>query len=813
MKKIFLAILFITSLTTVAQQQRSQKNKGTITGKILDKTSKQPLSYVNILLKTPEGSIQTGGITTEQGTYHINNIPAKKMVVEIQFIGYKTISKSVIFTSEKHQISLGTIFLEEDSTTLDEVEIRAETSTVVQKVDRKVINVGKDLTAAGTTASELLNNIQSVSVDSQTGALSLRGNSNVRVLIDGKPTNSSTAQVLQQIPSSSIKSVELITNPSAKYNPEGMSGIVNIILNKNATIGFNGTVDLGASHSVNTRLNGAVNMNYKTGIVNIFANYGANSGKRHNFGYITRYGTYASTQDFLFDNDNNSQLLKIGADIYLNAKNTLSVYSTQNFSNGLATGSTKISENGVLVTHAPNTSNSATIASTYNANYKLDFETKGHSLEFEVTYSNDTSTEDALNSELLTPASAIEYPIYNYTNAIDNDRSNTLVNIDYTKPIGKDGKLELGIEYRNNDTKNNNLTDQHQYTYTTDGTGDLIISGTEMVGNAHFTYNRSIQSGYFNYAQKFNKLSIQIGARLEDYKVVGVFKRTGVSATPYEDAIFSVYPSAFFTLNASEKNQFQLSYSKRVDRPSIGQVNPIREWSTPLVTSIGNPNLKPQFTNSFEFNYTRSNARGDAITFGTFYRKINDNISRHSNPDPLDPVKQLLSYANYDHTEQYGLELSGNYKVTSWWRVNSSMDFYSKKEQNLSSSITNNIFNARMSHSFTASKKLRFQLFTMYRGPGKGIQFNRKSMWMLNTGASLRVLKGKGTINLRANDIFKGMRFRFTRSIPYDQVGQFNWESQSVHLGFNYRFGGGKNKERSRKRRDSNEKQGSGGFV
>lgn len=315
---------------------------------------------------------------------------------------------------------------------------------------------------------------------------------------------------------------------------------------------------------------------------------------------------------------------------------------------------------------------------------------------------------------------------------------------------------------------------------------------------------------------------MQLGARLEQFKVNGNFNLENKTPAKVTDDIFSIYPSAFFTYNPSEKNQFQLSYSRRVDRPGIGQVNPIRQWSTPLITSIGNENLVPQFTNSLEFNYTRK-IKGGSLSFGTFYRKINDAISRVTYKDPTDPneVRQILSFANFDDTNSYGLEFSANYKVNNWWRLNSSIDFYSQKQfgtANLSDpnaariEVQNETFNARISNNFKATKNLRFQLFAMYRGPREDIQWDVKEMWMINTGASLTVLGGKGTVNLRVNDIFNGMKFGFDSTRPYKQSGQFNWESQTTYIGFNYRFGGGKNRAKARRQRDNNEKQGGGMF-
>ncbi|ARV13738.1 outer membrane beta-barrel family protein [Polaribacter sp. SA4-12] len=814
MKKILLIAMIFASVSSFAQMSKEKlPTPGVITGKVIDKITQEALPYVNIVIRDIAKKIITGGITDENGGFNIKDIPKGNSLIEVQYIGFKIYSKKINITKKNKIVNLGTIALEEDSATLDEIVVRAETSTVVQKVDRKVINVGKDLTSAGTTASELLNNVQSVSVDSQSGAISLRGNDNVRVLVDGKPTNISAAQLLKQIPSTSIKSIELITNPSAKYNPEGMSGIINIILNKNANMGFNGSLDTGVTAGHYVRYNASTNMNYKTGKVNFFGNYGYNGGENFNMGFVDRPGS--NNQDFQFINDNQSHLVKIGADIYLNDKNTLSLYTTKNWFNGDGNGRTLVNTaNNVLISNARNAQLQENKSNTYNLNYKVDFEKEGHNLEFEATYSTTDSPEDAMNTDVIKNVADADYKIYNYTNDIENDRNNTLLNIDYTNPVSKDGKLELGLEYRTNNTANTNLTDQEREIR------DLtnVITGYERVGNSSFDYDRKIYSGYVNYGHKFGKLTMQLGARLEQYEIEGVFNQETAATEKVTDDIFSVYPSAFFTYAASEKNQFQVSYSRRVDRPGIGQLNPIREWSTPLITSIGNPELNPQFTNSFEINYTRQIKNG-SITFGSFYRKINDNISRVTYADPLDPdVKQILSFTNFEDTSSYGLEFSANYKVNNWWRINSSMDFYSQKQFGIVDAnsprieVTNDVFNARISNSFKASKNLKFQLFAMYRGPSEDIQWKVENMWMVNTGASLTVLKGKGTLKLRVNDIFKGMKFAFNSSSPFVQNGKFNWESQTAYLGFNYRFGSGKNKAKRRRQRDDNTKQSGGGF-
>lgn len=793
MKKIVMVCSLLISIIVSAQLPSNNNLKtGSILGKVIDATTNEALPYVSIVIKDASNKTTTGGITDDNGNFTIKQIPEGENIVEIQFIGYKTEIKNISITRLNSRIDLGTIALKEEASKLDEVTVIAETSTMTQKIDRKVINVGKDLTSAGTTASELLNNVQSVSVDSQTGNISLRGNENVRVLVDGKPTNIETAQLLKQIPSTSIKSVELITNPSAKYNPEGMSGIINIVLHKNANMGFNGSVNSGLTRGENIRFNGSLDMNLKTGKVNFFANYGLNDGKSENYGKVTRTDNN-SIQDFFFLDNSSSHLLKMGADVYLNDKNTLSFYTIQNKSEATFNGNTLVTYNNTIDSNSPMLVEGDTNSETYNFNYLLDFEKKGHNLEFEANFSNSDSPEKASYSEILNLGNLY----LNYNDVVENDRNSTLLNIDYTNPISENSKLELGAEVRKNDTKNSRVTTQQD------------------VDNSSFKYDRSIYSGYVNFNHKFDKLSMQLGARFEQYEVDGTFAK-GTQTANYSDEIFSVYPSAFFTYNPSEKNQYQLSYSRRVDRPSIGQVNPIREWSTPQITSVGNPNLKPQFTNSFELNYTRQYEKG-SFTFGTFYRRVNDNITRILNKDPLDENNVEISYSNYESNNRYGVELSSNHKLVNWWRVNASFDLYAQKESGVANGeqleVINNTLNFRVSNNFKASKNLRFQLFAMYRGGGESIQFNIDPMWMINTGASLNVLKGKGTVSLRVNDIFEGMKFKFESENPYPFNGQFNWESRTAYIGFMYRFGGGKNKAKNRKSRDNNETEGSGGFI
>ncbi|NRA92733.1 MAG: TonB-dependent receptor, partial [Psychroserpens sp.] len=306
MNKITLLCVFLYSFFThVHATETVLAREGSVTGRVIDATLNQPLPYVNVIIEDADGNTITGGITNEDGTFKIDRIPEGSITLTIQYIGFKTVNRALTIGKGNYKIDLGDIFLEEDVTSLDEVTVVAEVTTIQQKVDRKVITIGKDLTTSGPTASDIMNNLPSVNVDQQTGNISLRGNENVRVMVDGKLSNVPVAQLLRQIPSTSIKQIELITNPSAKYNPEGMSGLINIILYKNTKIGFNGNINLGLTKEIFAKFNSSIDMNYRNGKFNFYGNYGNNIGRNDNFGFIERLDDL-SVQSFDFENNNKS---------------------------------------------------------------------------------------------------------------------------------------------------------------------------------------------------------------------------------------------------------------------------------------------------------------------------------------------------------------------------------------------------------------------------------------------------------------------------------------------------------------------------
>ncbi|MEM7486873.1 MAG: outer membrane beta-barrel family protein [Bacteroidota bacterium] len=817
MKRVFLlfALLLCGIHSTCLKANNKTDTKiGSISGTVIDNAQQQPIAYAAIVIKSEDGSKTiTGGITTEDGKFEIDKLPEGSFILEVQFIGYKTHSQKLEITKKNKKLDVGTITLMEDAEKLEEVEVVAERTTIEQRVDRKVINVGKDLTTAGATASDIMNNIPSVNVDSQTGDISLRGNSNVRVMVDGKLSNVPVAQLLQQIPSTSIKSIELITNPSAKYNPEGMSGIINIVLHKNANVGFNGNATVGLTQAIEAKFNSSIDLNYRQGKFNFYGNYGNNIGKYVNDGTILRLDEN-SLQAFDFFNNNKSHLYKIGFDFYLNDKNTISVFTNQNIFDGNGEGITDVTYNTDLSRNVTQifTDVNENQSEQYNVDYKHDFKKEGHNIELEVDHNRFNSDQDANFRSI----GASLFP--DYMDFVDTERTQTFVNLDYVNPLDSISKLEVGLESRTFETD----VDYSSTGLSFNSSGDLIPTPS-----TDFIYSMDIYSAYVTFSQTRGKFSYQAGVRLEDVEVKADTNRLRAFTDEYTE----LYPSAFITYNPNEKNQFQISYSRRVDRPGLEQVNPVREWATPLISSFGNPSLVPQFTNSYETNYTRRLKNG-SITAGVFYRAISDEINRAVYVDRLDFNKLILTFDNFENTSAYGFELSTNYKFTEWWSINGSFDFFSQTQRGVTESLSGNspdptendiveervevdntAWNLRLNNSFKVSKSLTFQLFGFYRGQNRTIQFTARPMYFVNLGARYSFAKGKGTISLNYNDMFNTMRFGFDGDRPYEQEGGFNWESNNLYAGMSYRFGSGKNKAKQRKRRDNNTKESGGGIL
>ena len=443
---VFTLVLFNFSLNA---QHKNGLNYaiGSISGTILDANLEAPIAYASIVIKLKkDNSIVTGAITNEEGIFALKKIPIGTLIFEVQYLGYETFVKEILISKKTKNITLGVIRINAVAEELEGVSVIAERSTIEQRIDRKIINVGRDLTTVGASAADIMMNIPSVNMD-QDGNISLRGNDNVRVLIDGKPTNSSAAQVLQQIPSTSIKKIELITNPSAKYNPEGMSGIINIVLHKSSARGFNGNLNTGLNVGVKARFTSAFDFNYYTGKLNFYGSYGNAIGKKQILGTIFRYED-GSNEVWKTDLNAKSHLYKIGVDYYIDGRNTVSVYTNQNTFGDKMISSTAIDFVGTTSDlYRVTTADNANETATYNFDYKHNFLKEGHVIEFEADYNTFKSDEFAdfsYKGVELTP----------FTDKFYKERKNTTLNIDYENSLSETSKFELGVESRTQKTDN-----------------------------------------------------------------------------------------------------------------------------------------------------------------------------------------------------------------------------------------------------------------------------------------------------------------------------------------------------------------------
>lgn len=784
MKQLLVSIaLFITSLCVAGNEPI-----GKITGEVIDKQLNEPIPYATIIINDMDGNLVSGNTSLEDGSFVIEKVPAGEYVFKIQFIGYKTFSKQISISRKRQSIDMGTVALEPDVAMLDGVTVTAERSTIEQRVDRKIVNVGKDLTTAGATASDIMGNLPSITVD-QDGNISMRGNSNVRILVDGKPTNIPAAQLLKQIPSTSIKKVELITNPSAKYNPEGMSGIINIVLHKNTQNGFNGNMNGGVTISDHTQGTGSLNLNYRQNKFNFYTNLGGTLGTSPSqSGAITTLSDNSTEYlNFLFDN--NTYLYKVGLDFYMDDKNTFSIYTNQNNSNMEITANNSVIYPGNETQDIYQLSNidNGNLSATYNFDYKHDFEKEGHNIEFEANYNTVDSDEDAVFDYSGNP----DYQ--DYKDKKRDDIKNTTLNLDYVNPLSEKSKLELGAEARLRNTDQN---------YNTTNTNLM---------DAKYKYDNSIYSMYATFGQTFEKWSYQLGTRMEQYDVEAHLDGEKV----YEDDYLTLYPSAFISYNLAEKKTLQLSYGRRVDRPSLGQVSPIRDFNSPRITVTGNPELNPQFTNSVELNYSQNFEKGN-LTAGTYLRRTENNINQVIIPDEEDPSKLLLTFANSDASTSYGFELSGGYKPLKWWNINGSAELYSQEEQGIVGTeeinVTNTSFNVKLNQSFKATDKLTFQLFGFYQAPVQMLQLKLDDIYFINAGARYSFWDDKASLSLNLNDIFNTKEYGITAKAPAAQKGAIKPYSRTLYVGFSYRFGGGKYHALKRKNRDDNENGGGGLF-
>ena len=781
-------------------QTRPELKKINISGIINEKVTKQPLEYATLTFtNTRNSKVIFGGITNGKGEFDVE-INAGSYNVKIEFISFKSIE----FSQQvyKESTNLGTVFLEEDANQLNEVVVRSEKTTVEIKLDKKVYNVGSDLMVKGGTVSDVLDNIPSVSVDSD-GIVSLRGNANVRILVDGKPSNAiNIAEALRQIPADAIDKVEVVTNPSARYDSEGGGGLLNIILKKGKNKGLNGALIASTGDPLNYGLSG--NINYKSKYYNIYTTTGYNYRKNpghaiFNTQYLNSNGT---VNKYIDEYRNNERLSKgynsnIGFDLYLTDNTTWS--NAINLRNNVSSNPEGISYFNYDLNHLYTETTSRNSDQTsdgldkeYTTNFTKKFKRDGHKFTIDGSFSNNKDNDYSIITSSITEK----------TSNMQTQNRN-MIQSDYVLPFGKANQFEFG--YKGDFNK--------LFTEYKVGSVDLV-SGT-YTPNPQYTntldYKETVNALYAQFGTKVNKFSFLLGLRWEDSKIeINQLVTNDFNTQKYNN----LFPSTFLTYEISDGNSISLSYSKRISRPRGRQINPFSSYSSNINIFKGDPNLRPAFTDALDFGYLKK-WNDLTLSTSTYINKTTDSFQfiRRESGDFVNGTPVILSTPINLATElRYGFEFTLNYSPYKWWKLNTNFNFYKydlrgnyvyTNSRNVV--ITQNFDNSasswftRLTSKITLPYKIDWQTNVTYNGPEKYAQGNALGVVGANLGFSKDIMKDKGTIAFNVQDVFNSRKRMYNNNIPnvLNSYVEMQRATRQITLSFTYRFNK-KKEERSK---------------
>lgn len=816
MQKIYYlkTLLFIFLSISAFGQQRSERAKVTVTGKIIEKTSKLALEYATITFKNNNNpKLIFGGITDNKGDYSIQVVPGV-YDIKFEFISFKPM---VITQKQINQATnLGTIVLEEDFTQLNEVTVRAEKTTVEIKLDKKVYNVGKDLMVKGGTVSDILDNIPSVTVDIE-GNVSLRGNENVKILIDGRPSNAiNVSEALRLIPADAIDKVEVITNPSARYDAEGGGGLLNIILKKGKNQGLNGSFIANAADPESYGLTGTVN--FKSEQFNLFTTQGYNY--RNNPGNAMTNSRYLnadnSTRDYMNESRKNERLNKsynsvIGMDWYLNKTTTWTniVNTRRSVGDNLDNVFQNFYDSNFIFDYTRNRVNQENSKSSnieFTTNFTKKFKRDGHKLTIDGNFSSNSDKNIAEITDTSTLNNIVG--IDETTNI--QKQSRNLLQTDYVLPFGKGSQFEAGY-------RGDFLVNTTDYSVTRNG-----------IPFQNFTnileYKEKVNALYTQYGFKVNKISTLFGLRWEDSNIdVNQLATNDFNNKRYNN----FFPSAFFTYEFSKETSASLSYSRRIQRPRGRQLNPFNNFSSNVNIFIGNPDLDPAFTDAIDLGFIK---RWDKLTFNTsmYVNKTTDvfQFVRKESGNFENGVPVLISTPINLATEyRAGFEFTLNYSPYKWWKLNGNFNyFYIETDGDyIYTDFNNNLVNqnfdfkttswfTRLTSKVTLPYKIDWQTNMNYNGDQKNAQGNIVGVFSMNIAFSKDVLKDNGTINLNVSDVFNSRKRIMETYIPgvVDSYGEMQWRVRQINLSFTYRFNVQKNDKE--KRPKGNQQDDNGDF-
>ena len=788
-------LFFLSQLSSLAQTT----GKFSVKGKIIDNQNNSALAYASVrLFKGSDSTFVTGAITDETGSFIID-IDAGKYYALSEFIGYNSRKTSgVNVSAENPQLDLGVIKLTASAKTLDEVVVQGEKSTMELALDKKVFNVGKDLANAGGTGVDILTNIPSVAVDVE-GNVSLRGSNNVRILIDGKPSGLVSLKGgsgLQQLQGSMIERVEIITNPSARYEAEGMGGIINIVLKKERKEGFNGSFDIITGNPTN--FGAAANVNYRKKNLNFFVNYtvsyrntpGRNSQNQQLFRNDSTFITLKDMESHLKGQNNSA---RAGIDYYFNDKNVLTGSYTYRLSKGKRFSEINYRDylsnlsNLTSTTYRTQDETETEPNSEYAINYKKTFKKKGQELTADVRYLDNWEDSDQYYREksFKPDGSASDVPPTLQRAVNYETEKQLLFQVDYVHPFGKNGKLEAGARSSSRDMTNDYTVTQEN----NDGSFSPIPGLTN-----DFLYEENINAVYGIMGNKTNKFSYQVGLRAEWTGVTTTLKQTNeINDRKYAN----LFPSLHVTYDLPTQNALQLSFSRRVRRPQYNDLSPFMTYSDNRNYFSGNPDLNPEFTNAFEIGHIKYVEKG-SISSSVYYRHTNGKIISIRRVE--ENGNSYTRPENLGTENSYGAEFTSSYSLYQWWKMDGSVNFFRAitNGTGLDETFKSDTYSwfVRATSRFTLWKNTDLQFRGNYEAPQQTPQGRRKSLATLDIAASRDVLKNNGTLTLSITDVCNSRKYRsILEGSNFYTTTSAQGRLRQINLTLNYRLHQAKKKK------------------
>jgi len=779
-----------------------------ISGALLDENGK-PMDYATVsLLKAQDSTVVKGTLSNETGAYVFDHVNAGTYIIKASVVGYnKAITKAFTITGNALNVTVPALRMQPGSQSLNTVNVVASKPLIEHKIDRTVMNVENSVLAAGNSAMDILERAPGVSVDKDDN-ISLKGKQGVTVMINDKLTYLTSAQLatlLRSTDGTTIQSIEIITNPSAKYDAAGNSGIINIKLKKNRQVGTNGSLTAGAGYGAYGKDNENLTMNHKEGKLNIFGSFSHNDNKRIQDIGIKRIipdtaggaPTYfRQNSPLISDNHNNSY--RFGADYDMSSKNTLG-FVISGYFNGeqdniddrtyIGRSFDQVDSSLRTVSGFHQTYND--IAFNLNDTYKID--TAGQQLSADLDYSKFRNNSVAQYvTDFYLPDGSFQHPegfLGNHTPSNIDIRTGK---VDYTKPITKSLKFESGLKFSDVKT-DNNLTEK-------------FAAGDSYVSTNHFVYDEKIDAGYVNLNKDYKNFSVQAGLRAEYTSSTA----NGDSANVVQIIprhYLDLFPSLFINHTINDKNEINFSYSRRIDRPQYDNLNPFVFHLDPYTYQKGNPYLKPQYTNNFELNYTYN--KNITLTLG--YSKTTDVITELPGTDPATKVS-FVTQQNLQVQNAYNANLYAPYTITKWWEgnVNATAFYLGFKSNGLEGGNLDRgqfAYNIRTTETFTPFKGYKAELTGNYQSELTYGLFDVKPRYSIDAGVSHSFANKKANIKLSVADIFNTLRNDVTTNYQNTNLDiTQKRESRITRLTFTWNFGNNKIKARQHQSGDDEEK-------